>query len=283
MPPSLKEKIPLYTLPILSPLPKLSFVPRPSLQQCKDWMHEYDFYLADLIDESERMTKRLDELTKKCQVSEESTKLLSGNKRFHVTREKTNTFCECTYKPSKEILASQQMKNLRTPNDPLTAEEERWEMSLRDRGKENGGMTCDCTHCFENDPSEMDFLRWMASQSPTNLAHMLKTSPPSQKDVMRRAQEFFMSSLPPSPISPSSPLTPFSMSPSGKSDGNGLTSPNRAHFPRSPAGKKTKARKMTGAKAGGSGMTMAEKEELKLVDMVDIHISDDHKIASFHV
>ncbi|WRT67487.1 uncharacterized protein IL334_004459 [Kwoniella shivajii] len=61
-PQTMKSKMPLYALPMLPPEPKIIFKPFPSIGKLKNWMHGYDLYLKGLVEESERVEKRLDKL-----------------------------------------------------------------------------------------------------------------------------------------------------------------------------------------------------------------------------
>ncbi|WWC69118.1 uncharacterized protein I206_103054 [Kwoniella pini CBS 10737] len=204
-----------------------------------------------MVDESERMLKRLDELIRKCDLSEQEITAFSSVKTFKMTREKLDDNCKCIYEPSKCILAWKELQRTRPPVDQLAEieEEERMERLFRE-GKAKG--MCGCCDCWPDDLSEEESMEWMTGRSSALMVNAYSTPRAFPNALIQHTKELLIGS-------PAS-------SPSDISDKSGITSSSSKRSTNSVNKKKKGAR---GKRASGSGMTMAEKETLDFLRKTD--------------
>ncbi|WWC89699.1 uncharacterized protein L201_004624 [Kwoniella dendrophila CBS 6074] len=277
LPQSIKGKISLYQLPLISPPPKIKLKPTfPNNMKLIEWIHEYDFYLNDLIDEIQRIQKRIIEL---------KNKLISTNKKvfpsisnqkhiqkmenltsnFVVTRkniqqeDSNSNSIICTYKSKKERITIDKIQNLPKDlksngiKDNAISEQESKELFNSymngEFGQEDGDHDeCDCD-CGFHGPSNADMFSWLSSFSPATLNRLGPDKLFDKFMQMKNAND--------RPITPTHPKHPSSTKGSGKSSSS---SSSKSKFPSVNSVRNEKPKKSI--KVGSSGMSKEEKEQL---------------------
>ncbi|WVW82701.1 hypothetical protein I302_104712 [Kwoniella bestiolae CBS 10118] len=250
LPPSVKGKLSLYTLALISPAPRIILDPYPGNGTIKDWMHEYDIHLEDVVEEIHRIEKRLVELRAKNLDEKIVRKLEELDKKFQRnlivksadTTEKEGTV-KCGYVPKREKLTVDSIK--RFTKDTM----EKYRASLPSpRAKEMGNVEEE--EHDEYTPPDLEFLSWLSSFDPPS--DLLDQPIPESilKGFMETENRGFDAR--PSPPSISNATCPKMWTPA-KSE---------AAQPQAKIGRKRKVGGSVRMRAGFSGMTNEEKERI---------------------
>ncbi|WWD01028.1 hypothetical protein V866_007966 [Kwoniella sp. B9012] len=248
LPTTIKRKISLYTLPLITPPPKIHFRPYPTNLIIKEWIHEYDIHLEDLVDEIQRVEKRLVDLRSKNKDSKVIRKLeeLDDKYQKHLIvkrsdKKKGDALVVCQYVPKKEKLTVDSIKQ-------LTKET----MEKYKAFKINSGeMDHQDEEDHEHTPPDIDFLRWLNTfEMPSEL-------------LEHPVPESFLKSMMDTEIRGFDPTSSFATPKS-----TGSTSRGKLPNPVSKIGKKRKVSSRAGPKVGSSGMTSEEKENIAVVEVL---------------
>ncbi|OCF71497.1 hypothetical protein I204_07555 [Kwoniella mangroviensis CBS 8886] len=249
LPTTIKRKVSLYTLPLISPPPKIHFKPYPTNVIIKEWIHEYDIHLEDLVDEIQRVEKRLTDLRSKNKDSKVIRKLeeLDDKYQKHLVvkrskKEKDDGVVKCQYVPKREKSTLDSIKQ-------LTKETMEKYRALKLNGADVNFQEEEEDH--EHTPPDIDFLHWLNTfDMPSEL-------------LEHPVPESFLKSMMDTEIRGFDPTSSFANQKS-----TGSTSGGKLPNPVSRIGKKRKVSGRAGPKAGSSGMTSEEKENIVVVEVL---------------
>ncbi|WWD09768.1 hypothetical protein V865_007896 [Kwoniella europaea PYCC6329] len=248
LPNTIKRKISLYTLPLITPPPKIHFRPYPTNVIIKEWIHEYDIHLEDLVDEIQRVEKRLVDLRNKNKDSKVIKKLeeLDDKHQKHLIvkrseKQREDGLVDCRYVPKKEKLTVDSIKQ-------LTKETmEKYKAFKMDSGELDYQEEED----HEHTPPDIDFLRWLNTfDMPSEL-------------LEQPVPESFLKSMMDTEIRGFDPTSSFANPTS-----TGSTSRGKLPNPVSKIGKKRIVSGRAGPKVGSSGMTSEEKENIAVIEVL---------------
>ncbi|WVQ69709.1 uncharacterized protein L199_007929 [Kwoniella botswanensis] len=251
LPTTIKRKISLYTLPLITPPPKIHFRPYPTNWIIQEWIHEYDIHLEDLVDEIQRVEKRLADLRSKNKDSKVIRKLeeLDDKYQKHLVvkrsdKKKGDGLVDCQYVPKKEKLNVDSIKQ-------FTKET----MEKYKAFKLNGADVADVNYQEEEDhehtPLDIDFLKWLNTfDMPSEL-------------LEQPVPESFLKSMMDTEIRGFDPTSSFANPRS-----TGGTSRGKLPNPVSKIGKKRKVSGRAGQEVGSSGMTSEEKENIAVLEVL---------------